>query len=334
MHMRLCNCPHGTTGGMEDGHGHRGARAGEDTASEGGGSPCIGCEFCSGFVGNAVMDAGDHVPPPMVAEGSKEIASHEVQKHMTSVEVKVEKVLQEGTHTRELLGVLTETTACRGGAPIAAQQTDVSGPGNDARAMAYPSMEGQSKPASVAAHGRQLGGAANRCPSASTPEPPELLHAEVKEADSQRISKRTGKPVRKYARKIKTEVHVDESGGGTGSFVGEVVAIIDKIAARAEDNMLRGVTGEHIPPDSDDVNKTPQEVAPVRDIRRSKQKMGAGTIEGTSAGSGNRRAVGKKPIARMMEGRGSPGPPARQFRQMGSKSLMGMWRCGASGASR
>ena len=62
----------------------------------------IACEWCQGQCGNDREHVGVLMHSATGADGGPSQATGEVKKHLTSVEVKVEKVLQEG---REIAGV-------------------------------------------------------------------------------------------------------------------------------------------------------------------------------------------------------------------------------------
>ena len=114
---------------------------------------------------------------------------------------------------------------------------------------------------------------------------------------------------------MKKEPPVGGSGEETGSFVGQVVAIIETIAARAEDTLARAVTGNHIPLDSDEHRLTPPEGGPGRDVGMSKQKGAAPSTPGTSAGSRNRGGGEKTVRAKPGAVPQVPRPLQRRVRQ-------------------
>ncbi|KAG0572090.1 hypothetical protein KC19_VG067400 [Ceratodon purpureus] len=112
-----------------------------------------------------------------------------------------------------------------------------------------------------------------------------------------KISKRTGKPVRKYEQKQKKDSVVVDSGEGTASFVGQVTAIIDKIAQDLRENVAQGVIGEHIPMDSDVTHMHLCQVEAPQDKGKGKRKIDDDPNDGTSAASGNKGGKGRRPAS-------------------------------------
>ncbi|KAG0614054.1 hypothetical protein M758_6G147900 [Ceratodon purpureus] len=112
-----------------------------------------------------------------------------------------------------------------------------------------------------------------------------------------KISKRTGKPVRKYERKIKTEsVGIGSADAGV-SFVGQVTAMLDKLTNDLNEKALQGEIGEHNPADS---NLMLQDGLHGKGGSRGKgkRKVGDGGHFEQGATSGNMKAGGMRGRAR------------------------------------
>ena len=123
-----------------------------------------------------------------------------------------------------------------------------------------------------------------------------------------KISKRTGKPVRKYERKKKTVLPSSAGADGAPSFVGEVTAIIDKITEDLQEEKLQGTVGNHIPTHSDGGCVTPHSTAPTC-TGKGKEKVPMGVAHDNSEGSGHRRGCRGRGMAQAARRR-QPGNPS------------------------
>ena len=130
-----------------------------------------------------------------------------------------------------------------------------------------------------------------------------------------KISKRTEKPIRKYERKAKKNTGEDGSGEGTGSFVGQVTAMLDKMARDAQEEIERGIIGDHIPEDSDKVSSL-VEARKHQSKGRGKRRLGPRPQEGVSAGSGNMEGIAKAAVGvTNLDVAARSTSPARQIRR-------------------
>ena len=133
---------------------------------------------------------------------------------------------------------------------------------------------------------------------------------------SVKISKRTGKLVRKYEQKIKKEPLATKDSGGTGSLVGEVVAMIDRITGDLQEGNLQGVIGNHVPCNSDLVHINAYPPA-QGNVHKGKQFSETGGLQIGSAGSGNKGSRRGRALLRprAKEGSGTPECNSRSVRE-------------------
>ena len=294
--MQQCMCRHETD--MQEGEPHGTGIVGsvEEILVQSFPGQCGGGEFCEVGDGSKQLGLEDGVSDAMEARRIPRKVMEGGEKHMTSVQVKVEKVREEGGQIPGWNGGIIPIMVCRGGATTAAHGEDEGSPTKEGPSMGGHGMQGLCTSSPIGAGEMGLRSNINLHISASIPTSSMQVQCDVKENVPVKISKRTGKPIRKYERKVKKETPILNSGEGGGSFVGQVVAIIDKIAANYEDTLLRGVTGDHIPDDSHGVRGRGAKATEAGEMVRGKQKAGGGPKQGTSAGSGNRGGRGGKAL--------------------------------------
>ena len=283
------------SGGNRD-RAHCGERAGEASilgGNEGEGT-CMGSEWCKGPTDYAHV----HVPLSGHANGGGNVGSGNVAgagpSHMTSVEVKQEKIREEVMQGGLLVaGAAVGEQNAEGGCAVASSLHD--GP------MHLERMGGlEDLPPDGVTTGTGNMGEKNDFqtpPTECTPAPTveeaaRSLHG-TPGGMGVKISKRTGKPVRKYERKAKKKSEDGTSGEGTGSFVGQVTAMIDTITRGVQDEVERGIMGDHIPEDSD-VQPMGCRASEHASRGRGKRKLTQGPRQRGTAGSGNKEASARE----------------------------------------
>ena len=297
---RMCGrhlvCPQGAGEGGDGGPNLEYGKPVDGMAVGDEGPPCSGCEFC--FVNNeiAAMDVPFNVGHAVKDPGNSAKAGEDGSRQKTSVEVKLEKVREEW---KRVLAQDGREGIC---VPVS-KEVILAGTCIDHGLFPMDPDHIVSEQATALVNPGASGARVNSPAGLVTPPsmPHNSEHQTVREpAEAKvKISKRTGKPVRKYKRKQKKDTEALESDPGTTSFVGQVTAIIDKIAQDGRENVLQGVIGDHVPTDSDGVHIPSAHLGQPQDTAKGKRKVDEDPKGGTSAASANRGGKGKRPAARV-----------------------------------